>query len=259
MFKKTGIIWKLDYSARDRLVLSTARALQKKYGIPRLGNPRDPLSDLVFILLSNKTSPAVALRTYKSLRRAFPRWSDILPARKSSICSVLGPSGLAHRKSQYIWGIMKRVQSDFGVCSLDSLKKVSTRDAELYLATLPGVSDKVAKCVAMYTLDAQVLPVDSHVHRIARRMGWTRRKRADQCHDEMEALVKPNLRLAFHVDCIAHGRLVCKPRTPCCAVCCIARYCFYANVRSKREPKANSCGPFLRRRGNVTRFRAGRV
>ena len=90
---------------------------------------------------------------------------------------------------------------------------------------LDGVSEKVAKCVMMYTLGFDVLPVDVHVHRVATRLEWTNRKRADQCHEELEALVKPRYRFAFHVDCICHGRAVCRPKNPRCNDCVIRRYC----------------------------------
>src|SRR5262249_43991044 len=101
-----------------------------------------------------------------------------------------------------------------------------------YLAELPGVSDKVAKCVMMYTLGFDVLPVDVHVFRVASRLGWTSRCRADQCHDDLEALVQPKHRYAFHVDCICLGRAVCTPVHPDCPACPIRQYCVYFKQRA---------------------------
>ena len=97
----------------------------------------------------------------------------------------------------------------------------------IILITLPGVSDKVAKCVMMYTMGKQVLPVDAHVHRVTRRLGWTSRKRADQTHEELEALIRPEQRYNFHVNCIQHGRLICIPHTPICNICPVNQYCEY--------------------------------
>ena len=92
-------------------------------------------------------------------------------------------------------------------------------------SSIAGVSDKVARCVMMYTLGAKVLPVDAHVHRLARRLGWTERKRADECHSELEAIIPPERRFTFHVAAILHGRAVCRPRDPRCAECCLRSYC----------------------------------
>jgi endonuclease-3 len=87
--------------------------------------------------------------------------------------------------------------------------------------------------VAMYTMGAKVLPVDAHVHRVATRLGWTARKRADQCHEELEFVVPPNWRYVFHVGCVLHGRSICRPKQPRCLKCCVNRYCEYFKRTSK--------------------------
>ena len=80
------------------------------------------------------------------------------------------------------------IKSDLGRCDLTALKGEPEEVVEKYLTSLPGVSEKVAKCVMMYTMSARVLPVDVHVHRVATRLGWTTRKRADQCHQDIGVL-----------------------------------------------------------------------
>lgn len=89
----------------------------------------------------------------------------------------------------------------------------------------------MAKCAMMCALGFDVLPVDAHVHRIAVRLGWTVRKRADQCHEELESVVAPQYRFGFHVACIAHGRAVCRPAKPRCDGCVIRTYCEYFKGR----------------------------
>ena len=220
-------IMKLPARLRDRIVRRVCETLEACYGSPRHGNPRNALDDLIYIILSNKTTPAMATRIYHELKRRFPRWTGFLRARASTVERILRPAGLSRIKSKYIRSALAQIESDFGSCTLSRLKRLPTSQAEEYLTCLPGVSDKVAKCVLMYTCAAQVLPIDSHVHRVAKRLGWTVRKRADQCHAELEALVPPDQRYAFHVNCIAHGRAICRPAKPECEKCCINRYCFY--------------------------------
>jgi endonuclease-3 len=231
-FKKTGALWRRSSPVRTRAVRSVCEALTRVYGNPRFGNPSNPLDDLVYIIVSNKTTPRTARATYRRLRRRFKKWDEVLGAPLSALRFLLKPAGLSVVKSRHIRAALRSIKDDFGACNLKSIKQLDLEAAQTYLVGLPGVSEKVAKCVMMYTLNLPVLPVDTHVHRVSLRLGWTARRRADQCHAELEALVPPTLRQGFHVSCIAHGRKVCRPRNPLCHHCCVNRYCeFYKAAR----------------------------
>ncbi len=221
----TGTIWKKNSRTRAQIVRRVCEALETEYGRPRLGNPKESMDDLIYIIISNKTSPAIAQSTYARIKDRFDTWDDALAVSTLTLQELLRPAGLANVKSHQINKSLKRISINFGSCDLGGLCKIPIDEVRNYLVSLPGVSDKVAKCVMMYTMDAEVLPVDSHVHRIANRLGWTSRKRPDQCHDELEALVSAKRRYAFHVDCILHGRSVCRPQNPHCDSCCISRHC----------------------------------
>ena len=210
-----------------RVVRRVCEILERTYGRPRLGNPKKPVDDLIYVILSNKTSPQMAQTTFGRVKQRFSNWEDITLSSASVLHRILRPAGLATVKSRQIRAMLKTIKADFGSCSLDGFARRSQSEVQEYLVRLPGVSEKVAKCVMMYTLGFSVLPVDSHMHRIARRLGWTNRKRADQCHTELESLIAPQRRYAFHVDCIAHGREVCRPTEPLCRECPINRYCVY--------------------------------
>lgn len=169
----------------------------------------------------------MAQKVYQRLTRRYQNWDDMLVSRAAVLRSLLKPAGLSTVKSRHLRAALQKIRRDFGKCDLCGLGRKTEREIHSYLTSLPGVSDKVAKCVMMYTMSAKVLPVDAHVHRIATRLGWTARKRADQCHEELESLVPPDLRYAFHVDAVVHGREVCRPDHPVCERCCIRRYCGY--------------------------------
>ena len=225
--KLTGSIWQERPRVRAQQVRRTCEALEQTYGRPRLGNPQNPLDDLVYTILSNKTAPDCASETYRRVKKRFRSWDAVLAAPAPTLQRILAPGGLSHVKTRQIRGALRRIARDYGRCTLNGLKGRSVEDAQRYLETLPGVSTKVAKCVLMYTMGAEALPVDSHVHRIARRLGWIDRKRADQSHEELESLISPHRRYAFHVDCLAHGRAVCRPTNPACERCCVSRHCKY--------------------------------
>jgi len=208
-------------------VQRVCEALESAYGRPRLGNPEDPLDDLIYVIVSNRTSPDSAQHTFSKVKESFASWDEIIRRPVAALRSLLKPAGLSKKKARQIRGALRQIRKDFGACNLSQLFGKSVGEVQEYLVALPGVSDKVARCVMMYTLGAEVLPVDVHVHRITRRLGWTAKKRADQCHEELDALVSPEQRYAFHVDCIVHGRTVCRPSNPACNRCCIKRYCAY--------------------------------
>ncbi len=217
------------------VVQAVVEALQAEYGLPRHGNPRRPLDDLFYIILSNKTTPRSARSTYRALRRAYSSWNDIKPRDLPRLRNLIEPAGLANIRAAQIVGIVEGLRHRFGSATLSPLKQMTTGNAEAFLSSLPGVSLKVAKCVMMYTLGFLVLPVDTHVHRISVRLGWTSRKRADQCHDDLEAIVPPSLRYAFHVSCVAHGRAVCRPTDPRCDACVVRRFCAYYREKTERR------------------------
>jgi len=225
--EQTGRVWRKPAAARSVAVRTVCKALKRTYGVPRLGNPSDPLDDLIYIILSNKTGPGIASRTYERLRRRFDKWEQLLTAPILEVRRILRPAGLSSVKSKQLRGALRFIKRHFGSCDLRPLRSMSVEETGELLVSLPGVSEKVAKCIMMYTLNHRVLPVDVHVHRVASRLGWTKRKRADQCHQELESLVPPRWRYAFHVGCVLHGRAVCRAQKPLCGNCSISHYCEY--------------------------------
>ena len=224
---RTGKIWNKPTSVRSRLVTKVCRRFDADFGKRRLGNPRDPVDDLVFIIVSNKTAPIVATRTFAKLKQSYGSWDDLCNSSVGRLRSILKPAGLSKVKSVQLRTALQTIKKDFGTCDLRSLRRQPLDTVHKYLTSLPGVSDKVAKCVMMYTMSASVLPVDVHVHRIARRLGWTSRKRADQCHEELEGLIPPKWRYSFHVGCVLHGRTLCRPKQPTCMLCPFRSCCEY--------------------------------
>lgn len=212
-------------------VVDICRTLEAEYGNPRHGNKRNPLDELIFVILSTRTRDNVYRESYGKLRRAFPSWNEITPNSLPMIEAILRPAGLGRLKAQQIVAILEALRERFGRATLAPLRRMNDAEAEAFLTSLPGVGRKVAKCVLMYSLERQVLPVDVHVHRIAARLGFQVKRRADTSQDLIELAVPPDLRYGFHVNSVAHGRAVCLPRRPRCDRCCLSRYCrFYHSV-----------------------------
>lgn len=190
------------------------------------------MSDLIYILLSNRTTPVLAQSVFENLRTEFSNWEDLLHAEWDTVYRFVKRAGFGRKRTDQIRGCLRRLLDDFGGLEEIELWKWDTPTLLDYLTDLPGVSGKVARCVMMYTLDRDVLPVDIHVFRISSRLGWVDRNEARQCHEELEDLLPPHRYYAFHVNCVAHGRKRCFASNPDCDGCVIRRYC---NFRSNSE------------------------
>jgi endonuclease III len=210
----------------EQKIRELERVLRNEYGRPRHHNPRDPLDDLIFVVLSRMTQEIKYLRTYHLLRAELPSWGEVRDAPVNALEDLIHDAGLARTKSRHIKAILETIQAREGRLDLSRLSARPDSEVEDYLTSLPGVSRKTARCVMLYALGRDTCPVDAHVWRIAQRLGlapmgsWTD-KRAAQLEDEIP---KP-LRASLHVTLLAHGRAVCRARRPLCMVCSLRTLC----------------------------------
>lgn len=213
----------LDKESRIRAIEQRLRAA---YGQPRHFNPEDPLDDLIFLVLSRMTQEVKYVRTYSRLRASLSTWNAVRDAPRDELEMLIHEAGLAPTKATQIQSILCAVEVREGVLSLHRLSSMDNDQVESYLVSLPGVARKTALCVMLYTLGRHVLPVDTHVWRVAQRLGlaargpWTeRRGRA------LEAEVPEQLRGSLHVTMVAHGREVCRAQAPMCDMCTLLDLC----------------------------------
>jgi endonuclease III len=200
--------------------------LAKVYGSPRLNNKDDPVDELFFILLSQMTTGPSYERVYDRLKAALPTWDLVLELPAAQLSSLIADAGLSNQKTLYIRSIAARLKADFGGVNLDALAALEDDAALRYLTSLPGVGTKTAKCVLMYSLGRQLLPVDTHTARLAFRLGLVSRSRPGTILDrELDDAIAPPLRYDFHVNAVAHGRACCRAIRPACGDCPIQRLC----------------------------------
>jgi endonuclease-3 len=90
------------------------------------------------------------------------------------------------------------------------------------------VGPKTAAIVLLFALGRPAFPVDTHVHRVARRLGLIpERTTREKAHELLEGLVPREIYYSFHLNLIAHGRAVCQARVPQCGVCVLREDCDY--------------------------------
>ena len=222
-------------ASRRRSAALTRRARQVNailtdyYGEPTRSDGRaDPLSELVAVILSQHTSDVNSERAFDSLRDRFPSWEAIRTAPTAEVAEAIRCGGLAIVKAPRIQRVLNQILELRGELSLDFLADLSLDEARAFLRALDGVGPKSAACVLLFSLDKPAMPVDTHVHRVAGRLGFIEpRTTADAAHEQLERMVPPDEVYAFHVNLIRHGRAICKAQRPRCPQCPVNALCPY--------------------------------
>jgi endonuclease III len=211
------------------LLPEVVRRLRSAYPYDRLGNKADPLDELVYIVLSTRTRGAVFGRTFDKLKKRYPTWEAVSRARRSSIERLLEPAGLSKKKARWLLEILSEIKKREGRATLARLERMSDREAEQYLIGLPGVGQKTARCVLMYSLRRAVFPVDANSRRLLERLGvLSSALTYYEVHDAAQQIVPKSIREPLHIYAIIHGRSRCLPRKPRCDGCVLEDVCEFA-------------------------------
>lgn len=215
-----------DRAGRRRRAHAVVQRLTAAFGLPRLNNKSAALDELVFIVLSQMTTGPSYERVYERLKAALPNWASLIRTPQRRLIRLIRDAGLSGQKAPRLKAIARKLESDFGSVTLDPLDGMPDDDAERYLCTLPGIGAKSAKCILMYSMGRSVLPVDTHVARVARRLALVSpATRLEKIHRALEVVVRPSDRYAFHVTAVTLGRRFCRSVAPRCVVCPIASLC----------------------------------
>lgn len=187
---------------------------------------------LVQTILSQNTSDTNSGRAFRSLKASFPRWEDVASADVNDIADAIRSGGLAEIKAGRIKQALGEIQRQRGRLELDFLNELPLDEAREWLKRLPGVGTKTANCVFLFSLRRPALPVDTHVYRVARRLGIIDvRATVEKAHRLLESVVPPEKVYPFHVLIIEHGRKVCKAPRPRCDYCVLSGLCHYFRQR----------------------------
>ena len=229
-----GILLAVSAPSPKKRLRQAADLLDGFYGRPVL-SPRYPAVDeLVFTVLSQNTADVNTERTFASLKARFPEWTAARDASAEEIEDAIALGGLAHTKAPRIKRILEAISERTGAPDLHELDDMTDEAAQAYLVALPGVGPKTAACVLLFALERPVMPVDTHVHRVAKRLGIIDEKvTADQAHPLLTELAGPYDAAqvyAVHVDFVRHGRRVCHARRPKCGECPLAAMCPSAGI-----------------------------
>ncbi len=199
-------------------------------------------------VLSQSTNDRNRDVAFLRLRTRPGGWAAVRDAPVDDVEEAIRPGGLSRVKSVRIQAILRAISERPGVTddpepdelSLGWLKDAPVGEGRRHLCALPGVGRKTAACVLLFSYGLRDVPVDTHVSRVAGRLGLLDpgAPLAAQ-HDAMLALTPRGQELELHINLLRHGRRTCHARRPDCPSCALARMCPSRRLFAGRPPFAD--------------------
>jgi endonuclease-3 len=189
------------------------------------------LDSLIATLLTQATNDRNALKAFQELKGKGRTWEEIHGMSGDELAEVIACGGLGRQKARYIQKILDNIRSEHPDYSLEALRETSPETVRAYLTALPGVGAKTAACVQAFALGQTAFPVDTHVARIMKRLGWApARWTPTKIQNKMESTLDPAIQSDLHVYLINHGRRVCQAIRPRCNGCVLRKYCEHYTI-----------------------------
>ncbi|CAA2155720.1 Ultraviolet N-glycosylase/AP lyase [Methylobacterium brachiatum] len=201
----------------------------------------DPVSELVSSLLSHRTRNAESGRAFKALRARFPDWESVIDAEVPEIQAAIAGVTWPELKAPRIREVLIAVRERCGSLDLAFLGDLDVAAARAWLEAIPGIGPKTSAAVLSFsTLRMPALPVDSHHHRVAQRLGLIGpRVDVGPSHAILRAQLPADWSAQAlydnHEILMLHGQQVCHHRRPACGRCVLVDLCPSAALGA-REP-----------------------
>lgn len=216
--------------------------LVKHFGIPK--RPKklpDPIDTLIATILSQNTNDKNSYQAYQNLKKKYKSWSKVAELSRFEIEKIIRVAGLGKQKSSAIKAFLTSLKKHNGKIDLNYIKKMSDEDILNELTSIKGIGVKTASCVLLFSLDRNICPVDTHVHRTLNRIGIVNTKTPDKTFKKIKGNLPDGIAHQFHTNLINLGREICKPSKPLCSICPLLIECKFKHknlekvVNDKRE------------------------
>ena len=200
--------------------------LEVQYGKAIWKRRHEPLDELILTILSQHTSDINSERAFKLLMDEFGDLETVLRAEVPEIERAIKSAGLFRIKAIRIKNVLSYIFEERGSLNIDFLADLPMKEAKKWLTDIDGIGPKTAAIVLCFSFGMPAIPVDTHVYRLAKRLGLIGPKiTADAAHDLLERVVDQNMIFQFHVYLINHGRNICKAVRPRCESCVLSHKC----------------------------------
>ena len=190
----------------------------------------DPFQLLVAVILSAQCTDKRVNQVTPALFTRFPNPEALAAASFDELYPYVRSVSYPNAKTRHLIGMAQRLLADFDG------KVPDTLDA---LMSLPGVGRKTANVIASIVYDKPVIAVDTHVFRVAHRLGLSKGTTPLAVEQDLEALIPESQRAIAHHWLILHGRYTCTARNPKCADCPLTEWCReYPLIAAKSAAKS---------------------
>lgn len=195
------------------------KILQKEYKIKTWKG--EPFEVLIGCVLSQRTKDKVTRVAADKLFSAANTPRKMLKLSEKRIEKLIYPVGFYRQKAKRIKQICKILLKKY------KGKVPKTREE---LIQLPGVGGKTADIVLLFAYGEQVIPVDTHVAAVSKRLGWTKHKNPEKIREDLHKLIPPKKRKIINNLLVEFGKEICKSPRPRCNICPIKSLCDYCHT-----------------------------
>ncbi|CAM6120624.1 unnamed protein product [Calypogeia fissa] len=183
------------------------------------------LDSLIGTLLSQNTTDTNSRRAFASLKKSFPTWEQALQADPKELEDAIRCGGLAEVKAERIRNILSTLMKERGEISMEYIRSMSNEAIKVELSRFKGVGPKTVACVLMFHLQREEFPVDTHVFRISKMLGWVPEQAdREKAYLHLNQRIPDSLKFDIHCLFVTHGK-----RCPNCA------------KRFNRQPSDGEC------------------
>ncbi|BAI61523.1 putative endonuclease III [Methanocella paludicola SANAE] len=203
------------------------------------GKKGEPFGVLINTILSQNTTDRNSSVAFQRLFSVYDTPKKLANAPEDKIAELIKIGGLYTIKARRIKEISRLILDDYGG-DIDFVCTANPEAARKELLSIEGVGPKTADCVLLFACGDDVIPVDTHVFRVTKRLGIVPEK-AD--HEETHRILMENVpagkRGSVHVDLIRFGREICRAQSPKHDECFLIDVCDYARKLGirKKPPK----------------------
>ena len=202
--------------------------LIRYYGKAVSSRKLPPLDELVMTILSQHTSDVNMFRSFGSLKERYLTWEEVLEAPQDELALVIKSSGMYNLKAKRIQATLREIHTRVGKLDLTLLETMELDEAKKWLTSLHGVGPKTAAIVLLFSFERPVLPVDTHVWRVTKRLGLIKQKVSrEKAHILLEQIMPSNCIPSLNKNLVRHGREVCRAQNPKCDDCFLSHLCQY--------------------------------
>jgi len=198
------------------------------YGKPEWRPHLPPVDELVCTILSQATSDGNRDMGFNALKARYPDWESVMDAPEHDVIATIYSAGLANQKGPRIQAALRTIYQERGRIELDFLNEMPLDEAQKWLTQINGIGPKTAAIILLFSFGRPCFPVDTHVHRVSRRLGLISPKvTADKAHNILQNMGAAETFYSMHLNLIRHGRTICRARSPKCEICFLKQLCDY--------------------------------